>query len=131
MLDAMRAALRLRVLLAERGFETFPKTSGGDGLHVFAPLDEPREFGRVRAFCEELAADLGDDAVNVDCLQNHARRSLVAPYSLRAADLPVVSTPVTWAEIERGEQLAFGPDDVVQRIAELGDLFAPLVTAGG
>jgi bifunctional non-homologous end joining protein LigD len=123
--EAANAAQQLRVILERRGLEGLPKTSGGDGLHVFARLDAPLEFEQVRALCIEVAAELDAPAINVDCLANHPRRSLVAPYSLRAADVPVVSTPVTWDEVADG-RLVFGPDEVRARIDAHGDLWSTL-----
>jgi bifunctional non-homologous end joining protein LigD len=131
--DVAAAALTLRDLLSGRGLDAWPKTSGGDGLHVFVPLNVPHEFSRVRAVGKEVADVLATPDVNVDCAQNHPRRSLVAPYSLRAADAPVVSTPVRWEELEAAvtagdeTRLAFAPDEVLRRIAELGDLFEPVL----
>ncbi len=61
--------------------------------------------------------------VLVDWLQNDPTRSTVAPYSLRAAKRPLVSTPVTWDEVEGGE-LVFEADDVRARIDRLGDLLS-------
>jgi bifunctional non-homologous end joining protein LigD len=137
LLDAAAAALTLRDLLAERGLEACAKTSGGDGMHVFVPLGVAHDFARVRAFCDELAAVLAAEAINVDCAQNHPRRSLAAPYSLRAADVPVVSTPVRWGEVERAVAtgdptlLRFTAADLPARIDELGDLFGPVTPRWG
>ena len=44
---------------------------------------------------------------------------------------PTVSTPVTWDEVEAaadGAPLSFEAADVLARVEELGDLFAPTVT---
>ena len=63
--------------------------------------------------------------VFVDWLQNHPRRSTIAPYSLRARrDGPGVSAPVTWDEVASGEPLRFTPQQVLERIDRHGDLFA-------
>jgi bifunctional non-homologous end joining protein LigD len=131
--DAAAVALRLRELLGKRGHDPVVKASGGDGLHVFAPLATPENFAHVRAFCDEVAEELGASAVNVDCAQNHPRRSLAAPYSLRAADIPLVSAPLRWDEVERAVAdqslggLVITAAQIPARIAELGDLFAPLL----
>jgi bifunctional non-homologous end joining protein LigD len=135
LLDAARAALAVRELLVQRGFEPVVKTSGGDGIHVFAPLAELVEFERVRETCAQIAAELAAPAIAVDCLQNHPRRSLAAPYSLRAAALPLVSTPVEWGEIERAVEagderaLTFTAAEIPARIEAHGDLFAALASA--
>jgi bifunctional non-homologous end joining protein LigD len=52
----------------------------------------------------------------------------VAAYSLRARPTPTVSTPVSWDEVEAGaagEPLSFEAAEVLDRIEDLGDLFAP------
>jgi bifunctional non-homologous end joining protein LigD len=51
---------------------------------------------------------------------------MVAPYSLRANVLPLVSAPVSWDEVSAGgESLWFGPAEALERIERLGDLFQP------
>ena len=52
-------------------------------------------------------------------------------YSLRARPHPTVSTPVTWDEVEAaadGDELSFEAAEVLERIDDLGDLFAPTAT---
>ena len=55
------------------------------------------------------------------------------PYSLRAYDVPSVAAPMMWDEVEAAVEakdersLRFGPDDVHDRIAAHGDLFAPML----
>ena len=65
--------------------------------------------------------------VLVDWSQNSRHKTTIAPYSLRARPHPTVSAPVTWDEVEAaadGEPLAFEAADVLERVAEVGDLFA-------
>ena len=63
--------------------------------------------------------------VFVDWSQNNPAKTTVAPYSLRARAEPTVSTPVTWDEVASGHELRFTADQVLRRVAEQGDLFAP------
>jgi bifunctional non-homologous end joining protein LigD len=71
--------------------------------------------------------------VFVDWSQNHRRKTTIAVYSLRARERPTVSTPVSWEEVEGAldrndaDCLVFETDDVLARIAEMGDLFAPVL----
>jgi bifunctional non-homologous end joining protein LigD len=54
----------------------------------------------------------------------------VSVYSLRARARPTVSTPLTWDEVDScraPEDLVFTSDDVLTRVEEHGDLFAPLL----
>ena len=141
--DARRVALRLREWLAAREKTAIVKTSGGAGLHVLVPLNVPHTYAQTREFAREGAHELAHEhsdvvastsrrdrragTVLIDWAQNSERRTVVAPYSLRASDVPSVSTPVSWEEVERGEQLRFGPREVLERIERFGDLFRPVL----
>ena len=39
-----------------------------------------------------------------------------------------MSTPLRWDEVEAGGELVFASADVLERVAEHGDLFAPVLT---
>ena len=146
LLDCCRVALRLRQALRSADLSGYPKTSGAAGLHVFAPLERPGRYEETRAAARAIAADLAVDdpelvsdstvpreragRVFVDWLQNAPRRSTVAPYSLRATEVPLVSAPLAWEEVEdavaagSARELAFGPEQVLERVARRGDLFS-------
>jgi bifunctional non-homologous end joining protein LigD len=142
-MDDVRAVARLlRDLLDDDGLHSFPKTSGRKGMHLYVPLQEiPDE--RTSAYAKEAAQRLEKDhrdlvvsrmekrlrkgKIFVDWSQNNRHKTTVAPYSLRAGDEPHVSAPVTWDEVESGDDLRFGPDDVRDRIDQHGDLLAPLL----
>jgi bifunctional non-homologous end joining protein LigD len=125
------------LLLRERLESPLVKTSGKGGLHVLAP--PPVSFAaakeRARVLAEELAAERPElvvavqrrearrGKVLVDWLQNDPTRALAAPYTLRAARRPLVSTPVTWDEVAHGP-LAFEAHEVLARVERLGDLLA-------
>jgi bifunctional non-homologous end joining protein LigD len=130
LLDVAETALALRDLLE---LDACVKTSGSDGLHVLVPLNTPHSWDAARVFGASVAAGLDTIAVNVDHAVNNPRRLLVAPYSLRAANRPTVSAPVSWAEIEqalrdrRTDSITFTAVDMPARIASVGDLFAPML----
>jgi bifunctional non-homologous end joining protein LigD len=145
LVESARAALALRPLLEELGFEPHVKTSGSLGLHVHAPLADPLDTKQLaRALAERLAAlepelvvaEMRRSAragrVYVDWLQNDPTRQTVAPYSLRGVPFPTVAAPVRWAEVERAaderrpELLVFTAADVLHRVARDGDLFEAL-----
>jgi bifunctional non-homologous end joining protein LigD len=142
--DARRVALRLRDELPGAAV----KTSGAAGLHVFVANAEGRAYDHTRAFAravaERLQAETPEEVsastrpadragrVFVDWLQNHPRRSTIAPYSLRALrDRPGVSAPVTWDELESSAPLRFTPEGVLDRVAHHGDLFAAALPGHG
>ena len=68
----------------------------------------------------------------IDWSQNDEHKTTVAVYSLRARERPTVSTPLAWDEVEAGDPdaLVFEADDVLARVEEHGDLFAPVADAG-
>lgn len=140
-----KVALAARALLAHDGLTCAVKTSGSKGLHLYAPL-RPSPADRVSAYARSMARALAGalpdrvtatmakaarpGKVFVDWSQNNTAKTTVAPYSLRARSSPTVSTPVTWHEIEncrRPEQLAFTPEQVVERVERHGDLLADLL----
>jgi bifunctional non-homologous end joining protein LigD len=143
-LDCCRVATWLRDALARISLEAWPKTSGSRGLHVLVPIAGRHTYSETKAFARAMAGKLATDKparvtdssraaregrVLVDWLQNSRMRTTVAPYSLRSTDLPTVSTPVRWEEVEAAlagrspEALVFSPDEVVRRIERHGDLF--------
>ena len=67
----------------------------------------------------------------IDWSQNSRHKTTIAPYSLRGKDRPSVSTPITWDEVSDGadgEWLGFEAFEVVERVEDLGDLFADVVS---
>lgn len=144
--DAARVALILRDRLACGGLTAVVKATGGEGLHVLVPLNCPHTYAQTRSFARGLARELAAEhrdvvasaaarqrragTVLIDWAQNNERRSIVAPYSLRAADRPRVSAPLRWEEVERRPQeLGFGPQDTLARLRRVGDSFADALSA--
>ena len=150
--DCCRVAEALRPVLADEGLDALPKTSGGKGLQLYAGLPPDRgpwTAEQASALAKDLAERLERDMprlvvsrmtrslrtgkVPIDWSQNNGSKTTVAPYSLRAREHPTVSTPVTWDEVascRAPEDMFFTAPDVLARVSEHGDLFAPLVRAG-
>jgi bifunctional non-homologous end joining protein LigD len=141
--DACRVGCLLRDLLDADGLASYPKTSGKKGLHLYVPLEETaRTADYAKRAAQHLEAEHRDLVVSrmdrrlrtakvfVDWSQNNPAKTTVAPYSLRAADEPTVSTPVTWAEVEAcgtPADLHFVAGQVLDRIDEHGDLLDALL----
>jgi len=80
-----------------------------------------------------MAKNLRGGKVFVDWSQNNAAKTTVAPYALRARPQPWVSTPVTWDEVaacRTPADLRFRAGQTLDRVAEHGDLWAPLLGTG-
>jgi bifunctional non-homologous end joining protein LigD len=141
-------ALHLREVFGHLGLEGFPKTSGSKGMQVYVPLNVPATYEQTKGFSQAIAqllerrhrelvvSDMSKarraGKVFVDWSQNDEHKTTVAVYSLRAKERPTVSTPLRWEEVEAvtgsgdPDELVFTSADVLERVAEHGDLFAPV-----
>jgi bifunctional non-homologous end joining protein LigD len=144
-----QAATVVNETLRALGMPTWVKTTGSRGLHVYVPivrgptqkqvwevsktiaLDVARRHPRLlTAIYKKAARPAG--RVLVDYNQNAWGRTLASVYSVRPRPRATVSTPVRWDEVARGFTIEdFGMDSVPARIAELGDLWAPLEASRG
>ena len=126
--------------LAEDGLATtFPVTSGSKGMQLYAPLDGRRTAMQVRDYARTIAHELAaahptqlvatmtkslrPGKVLLDWSQNNPAKTTVTPYALRGRDRPAVAAPRHWDEVTP-DMVQLGPDDVVARLEEDGDLLA-------
>jgi bifunctional non-homologous end joining protein LigD len=147
--ECCRVAEALRPVLEEDGLRALPKTSGGKGLQLYAAisgagLNAEQASAKAKEYAERLEGDMPKLVVSrmtkslrtgkvlIDWSQNNGSKTTIAPYSLRAREHPTVSTPVTWDEVaacRQGSDLFFTAPDVLARVEQQGDLFAPLLPA--
>lgn len=130
-------------VLDELGATGYPKTSGGNGLHVYVRIKPEHGFQEVRkaalAFAREVERRAPDDvtttwwrkdrdpaAVFVDYNQNARDHTIASAYSVRGNTIGTVSTPIRWDEIDDVEPQDFTIATVPERFAELGDLNADI-----
>jgi bifunctional non-homologous end joining protein LigD len=145
MRECAEVALDIRGVLDNlAGLACWPKTSGSKGLQVYVPLNTKHthehcsEFAQAvaqvlekhhpRSVTSTMAKSARPGKVFIDWSQNSRHKTTVAVYSLRAKPRPTVSTPVTWDEVEAAADdgaLSFEAADVIARLDEHGDLFAP------
>ena len=128
------------------GLDWYAKTSGSKGLQLYTAVRDGRTSeqtsAEMKALAERLEKEEPDLVVSrmtkairpgkvlLDWSQNSSAKTTVSVYSLRARPEHTVSTPVTWDEVEAcraPEDLVFRTDDVLARVDEFGDLFAPLL----
>ena len=112
------AALEVRALLESLALQSFPKTTGGKGLHVVVPITPTLDWDAAKEFSRRVAAKLAAKSpalytatmskrsrqgrIFIDYLRNGRGSTAVAAYSTRARAHATVSTPLDWAEVERG-----------------------------
>jgi bifunctional non-homologous end joining protein LigD len=114
--DAARAGAVLHGILKEFKLRSFPKTSGGRGLHVFLPLRLGLTQDQVRSVAAAIGRDMAKreprlvtveqskskrrGRVFVDTLRNAFGQTVVAPYSVRHRPHAPVSVPLEWDEVD-------------------------------
>ena len=131
--------------------QSFVKTSGSKGLQVYVPLNvEGVAFADTKPFAKAVAELLEqtepdrvvsrmtktrrEGKVLIDWSQNDRNKTTVCVYSLRARPHQTASTPLDWEEVsaalERGDPaaLVFEAAQVLERVADHGDLFAPVLS---
>jgi DNA ligase D len=130
-----------REILDELGAVGWPKTSGGNGLHIYVRIEPRWGFAEVRraaqAFAREVERrapgevtttwwrkDRDPATLFVDYNQNARDHTIASAYSVRGVPEATVSTPVTWDEIDDVDPRDFTIATVPGRFASLGDLHA-------
>lgn len=141
-LDACaEVALMMHDILDGAGLTSYPVTSGGKGIHVYARFERPVSPDSARSVAREIATSLAaahpstitatmakserSGRVFVDWSQNSASKTTLAPYSMRGRNEPWVAAPRTWEELGTPglTQLHFA--EVLERAVD-GDLLAGL-----
>ncbi len=132
----VRAAHDLRERLASLGLESFPRTTGGKGLHVVAPLVPRVGWDEVKAFCHALAETMSQEEpdrflptlkkidrrgrILIDWLRNGLGATAIASFCPRARPGATVATPLGWNEVTpKLDPAAFTLRSVPQRLARL------------
>ena len=145
--ECAEAASLIAERLAADGLTAVPVTSGSKGLQLYAPLigSQPVELvhGYAKRLAEELAAEhpkllvakmlkaLRGGKVLLDWSQNNPAKTTICPYSLRGRAQPWVAAPRTWDEISAPRLRQLTAEEVLDRVAEQGDLAAALLQKGG
>jgi len=142
-------ALVVREALDKLGMPSYPKSTGSRGIHVYVPIERGPTQKEVWTVAKAIAQALAlarpalitaeyriarrpERRVLVDYNQNAWGRTLASLYSVRPRPRAPVSAPVTWKEVERGFRIEdFRVDNMPARLAEVGDLFAPLLARTG
>jgi bifunctional non-homologous end joining protein LigD len=138
----VEAAQLVREKLRLIGLKGYPKTTGGNGMHVYVPVEPIYSSAQTRQFAEILArwaaAERPDlfttprmvsarekGKVYFDYLQNASGKTISAPYVLRAHPGAPVATPLKWEEVVPGlKPQQFHIANVLRRFERVGDLFA-------
>ncbi|MBF6167842.1 non-homologous end-joining DNA ligase [Streptomyces gardneri] len=138
--DLVQAAFRTRDLLAELGIESWIKTSGSRGLHLYSALEPKWDGYQVRAAAVALARELErrypDDItaqwwkeergnrVFIDFNQNAPHKTVFGAWCVRPKVGAQVSTPISWSDLDTVVPDELTIATVPARYAETGDPWA-------
>jgi len=143
----IEAALVTRDVLKEAEIESYCKTSGSTGLHVYFPLgarytyEQSKEFARLivqivhsqipsYTSIERMLRDR-KGKMYLDFLQNRPQATIAAAYSVRPKPGATVSTPLHWEEVKKGLKMQdFTIWNVPDRLKSIGDIFKPVLGKG-
>ncbi len=142
--ETVEVALLVKQALDAVGLESFPKTSGADGIHVLVPIARRHTYDDTRQFAEIIARALAVThrglvttewskakrrGVLIDSNQNGEGKTIASVYSVRPKEGAPVSTPLRWEEVNsKLDPAHFTMDVVRERIARDGDLYEGVLT---
>ena len=109
------ATLEVKERLEQAGLVPFVKTTGGNGLHVVAPVKPKVGWNELKAFAKAMADSMEADdpdhfiakstksqrkgRIFVDYLRNGRNNTAIAAYSTRARAGATVAMPLHWDEL--------------------------------
>lgn len=112
----VEAAADVKLRMDKIGLESFLKTTGGKGLHIFVPIKRKYDFDVIKAFTKSFAQKMEDDEpekyitnmnkekrkgkIFIDYLRNDFSSTSIANYSARAREGATVATPLAWEELD-------------------------------
>jgi len=143
-LETVQVALLVKQALDALELESFPKTSGSEGIHVLVPISRRYTYADTREFSAIIAGALARThrglvttewskakrrGVLIDSNQNGEGKTIASVYSVRPKAGAPVSTPLRWDEVNEGlDPFGFTMETVLGRVEKHGDLFEGVLT---
>jgi bifunctional non-homologous end joining protein LigD len=143
--DVLEIALLVKEALARLNLQSYPKTSGASGLHIFIPIKPVYSYQTVTKamqYVAELIVKINPQKATVerkvsqrkgkvylDYLQNGRGKTMAFQYSLRPLPGAPVSTPLYWDEIRefRIAPESFSIHNIFSRIKKTGDIYSEVL----
>lgn len=111
------AAQDVRRRLKARGMESFPRLSGGKGIHVVTRLKPKHSWDVVKTFTHNVALEMQREVpeayianmskqkrtgkIFVDYLRNDFSSTAIVPFSLRARKGAPIAVPISWSDLAK------------------------------
>ncbi|MGK6342475.1 DNA ligase D [Chryseobacterium sp. DT-3] len=145
--QVIEAAQVTKQILDDMGIESFCKTSGSTGLHIYIPLGNKYTYEQSKEFARAIVTlvhrELPDytslertikdrkGKMYLDFLQNRPHATIASVYSVRPKPGATVSMPVHWDEVKKGLKMSdFHIFNALERLASEGDIFKPVLGKG-
>ena len=145
--EVVKTALITKETLDDLELNSYVKTSGGTGLHIYVPLGAKYNYHAVKSFAHLVANIIHEKLpettsvmsvhskkgkkVVIDFLHNNIGQTLAAPYSVRPRPGAPVSTPLEWNEVTSTlNPETFTMKTIFKRIDKVGDLWTPVLGKG-
>ena len=146
--QVIEAANVVKQILDRIGAQSYCKTSGSSGLHIYVPTAKKYTYDQVKDFTylvcmlaqqqlpdfttlERNLKKRGDSHIYMDYLQNRKGQTIASVYSLRPKPGATVSTPLLWNEVKKGlSPQQFTIKNILKRVEKKGDLFEGVLGKG-
>jgi bifunctional non-homologous end joining protein LigD len=141
--QAREVTLAAKEVLDEVKVKGYCKTSGKSGMHIYLPLAAEYSYEEARDFTHLLCHQIHEKLpkltsleravkkrkgkIYLDYMQNNRGQTLAAAYCVRPIEGAQVSAPLSWEEVEKSKPADFTIENMPERIAAKGDLFAPVL----
>jgi bifunctional non-homologous end joining protein LigD len=129
------------------GADSYVKTSGSTGIHIYIPLGAKYDYDQSKNLAELVVTMVHNEIpdytsiernpakrknkIYLDYLQNRETQTAAAPYSLRPKPGMPVSTPLHWNEVKKGlTPTTYNMKNIFTRLKREGDLFKPVLGKG-
>ncbi|MEO6904823.1 MAG: DNA ligase D [Ginsengibacter sp.] len=146
--QVIEIALKVKDILDKAGAESFCKTSGASGMHIYVPTEKKYSYEQVKDFTyivcmlvnEELKTfttlernlqKRGNKHIYLDYLQNRRGQTISSVYCVRPKPGATVSTPLLWKEVKKGlSPKQFTIFNSLERVKKMGDIFKGVLGKG-
>jgi len=146
--QVIETALAFKRILDTAGADSYCKTSGASGLHIFVPMGQKYLYEQVKDFAHFLCTLVSDELpefttlqrnltkrgnkhIYLDYLQNRRGQTISSAYSLRPRIGATVSAPLLWQEVKPGlKPSMFTIHNILQRVEKTGDIFKEVLGKG-
>lgn len=111
------AAKDVRKRLSKTGLESFPRLSGGKGIHIVVPIVPEYGWNEIKAFAQDFARQMEKAApsayistmtkkkrtgkIFIDYFRNDFSATAISPFSLRVRPGAAIAVPLSWSELDK------------------------------